>query len=418
MTDSIKSILNLSALPKAMLDHVPVVCTGRFKPRAPDSLTPFHSWQTVPSPLTRNGMRFKVVTDADFVPIALIGDFNIPNATVGQNAELGHSCFAAHLIGLGCFKTFLAKHGVPRDGLDLLSVEDMQASSVTITYLVPVPEGRDAQSILGEIGHRFEQFFPLIKPKNDSKAKTKKSQYGGSTVGSKGSRTAYLRQRGFSIRAYSSPIETIEGDAKDPVHQDRIAFVRNVVRIELTLTVEKLRKHQLVPAAAWSAAHAHGVYENLFNEYVRNHGLRLHERLRTDKPKETDLAKLSDANRHIVEGYLAGKDPADCELLKRPLSKLAAQKAKSAAARAIFKLLRIDISIPWAEHRKLGNTWMDKVIVYSGDHHPPAERVPTSFCQANLPALQAQLQVELERQLALRSGDGKVDLDTGEVLLD
>ncbi|MRW87536.1 hypothetical protein GJ698_26035 [Pseudoduganella sp. FT26W] len=415
MTDSIKSILNLSALPKAMLEHIPVVCTGRFKPKAPGPLTPFHSWQTVPSPLTRNGMRFKVVTDAELVPTALIGDFNIPNATVGQNAELGHSCYAANLVALDLFKTFLAKHGVPRDALNLLSVEDMQANSATITYLVPVPAGRDAQSILGEIAHRFEQFFPVIKPKNDSKAKTKKPQYGGSTVGSKGSRTAYLRQRGFNIRAYSSPIDTIEGDPNDPVHQSRIAFVRNVVRIELTLTVERLRKHQLQPATAWATAHPDDVYENLFNEYVREKGLRLHERLRTDKPKETDLAKLSDVNRHIVEGYLAGKDLAGCELLKRS-SKLAVQKAKSAAARAIFKLLRIDINIPWAEHRKLGNTWMEKVIVYPGDHHPPAERVSTSFCQANLPALQAQLQIELERQLALQSGDGNVDPDTGEVL--
>jgi hypothetical protein len=414
MTDSIKSILDLSRLPKAELEHIPVERTGRFKPKKQGSLVTFDANLIIPSPLTGNGMKVKVISDADFNPIALVADFNIPSATVGQNAELGHSCYAANTFALDVLKIFLAQHGVSRDGLAKLSIEDMQAGSVTITYLTPVAEGRDAQSILGEIGHRFQQFFPLIKPKTSAKAKSKKPPYGGNVVGSKDSLTAYLNQRGWSICAYSSPPDSIEGDNDDPIHRERVAFVRNVVRIELTLTAEELRKHQLQPVVAWRTAHADGIYRKLFDEYVRHKALRLHERLRTDKPKDTDLGKLSDTNRHIVLGYLAGKDLADCNALKRP-TKLAAQKAKSAAVLAILKLLRIDIKIPWVEHRKLGNTWMEKIIVYAGDHHPPSERIATAFCQANMPAIQAQLQVELDRMLSLRSADVRVDPETGEV---
>jgi hypothetical protein len=83
-----------------------------------------------------------------------------------------------------------------------------------------------------------------------------------------------------------------------------------------------------------------------------------------------------------------------------------------------LKLLRIDMNIPWSEHAKLGNTWMEKVIVYTGDHHPPAERVPTSFCQANLPAIQEQLKLALERLFVLRNAGSRVDQETGEVLPD
>lgn len=417
MTDSIKSILDLSRLSKAELEHIPVERTVRLKPKAPGPLIPFAAWMTIPSPLTRNGMRVKVITDKEFTPKALIADFNIPSATVGQNAELGHSCYAANTIALDILKIFLAQYRVPRDSLDLLSVEDIQIGRVTITYLIPAPEGRHAQAIIDAIGHRFQQFFPTIKAKAGARARAKNTRYGGSIVGSKDSLTAYLHQRGWEIRTYSSPANTIEGDINDLVHQERVAFARNVVRIELTLTAEELRKHGLQPAAAWRTAHAEGIYHRLFDDYVRNRALRLHERLRTDRPKRTAIMKLSENNRHIVLGYLDGKALADCKLLKRP-SKVAAQKAKSAAIKAILKLLRIDMNIPWAEHAKLGNTWMEKAIVYAGDHHPPAERVPTSFCQANLPAIQEQLQVALDRLFALRNAGSRVDQDTGEVLPD
>lgn len=395
MTDSIKSILDLSRLPKADLEHIPVEKTWRARPKRPGPVIPFDAWMTIVSPLTRNGMKVKVITDRDLTPTALVAEFNIPNATVGQNAELGHSVFAANTVALNLLKIFLAQHRVSRDSLDLLGVEDMKAGSVTITYLIPVPDGRNAQAIIKAIGHRFEQFFPL----------TKDERYGGRVVGSKDSLTAYAERRGCGIRVYSTPAHKIEGDENAPSHNDRVQFAKRVVRIELTLTAEKLRKHNLQAVSGWRLAHENGTYKTLFDEYIRNAGLRLNEKLRTDKPADSDLLKLSDTNRHIVVGYLSGKAIGDCNALKRT-SKLASQKAKSAAARAILKLLRIDIDIAWVEHHKLGNTWMDKVIVYAGDHHPPAERVASSFCQENLPAIQQQLRSALDRAISLARGGG------------
>ncbi len=398
MTDSIKSILDLSGLPKADLEHIPVEKAARVKPKRNGGITLFDAWQTHPSPLNGNGMKVKVITGREHVPVALVAEFNLPNATVGQNAELGHSVFAANTVALDFLKIFLAKYKVPRDSLNMLTLENMKAGSVTITYLIPAPKARPAQSIIDSMLHRFEQFFPLSADE----------RYGGSHAGSKGSLTAYAKRRGWSIRAYSSPAHKIDGDENDPMHTARVKFAREMVRIELTLTAEELRKHGLQSVVAWQFAHQNGVYQKLFDTYVRNAGLRLHERLRTDKPKERDLLKLSPNNRHVVEGYLVGKPIAACNVLKRP-SKLAAQKAKSAAARAILKALRIDIDIEWAEHRKLGNTWMEKVIVYAGDHHPPEGRVATSFCQENLPAIRQQLQDVLDRRLSVITQRGRFD---------
>ena len=49
MTDSIKSILDLSGLPKAELEHIPVERTGRFKPKKPGSLVTFDANLIIPS---------------------------------------------------------------------------------------------------------------------------------------------------------------------------------------------------------------------------------------------------------------------------------------------------------------------------------------------------------------------------------
>lgn len=385
MTDSIKVKLDLFKVPKAELKQLFTPHVSRADPRRPTYVIPFAAKQSWKSPLTLNKMQIKVLVDQQGDPVALVSDINIPNATVGQNAELGHSVYAACTVGLGLLKIFLAQHHVPKKYLDLLTVADLGLGSGTITYLLPVPEDRTAQGMIEAIEHRFTQFFPLSDD----------GRYGGYGVGSKGSRTAYCKMRGWYVCVYSTPASKIPGDDED-VRKDRIRFAQKMVRIELTLTLEELRKYGLHEVSAWKDAHAAGIYKMLFDTYIRNGSLRLNEHLRQDKPDATDLKKLSDTNRHIVEGYLENKPLDNCQMLQRH-SKVATQKARSAARLKILKQLRIDIDIEWVEHRKLGNRWMDKVIVYPGDHHPPADRVEDAVCRDNLPAINQQLQATLER---------------------
>ena len=249
MTDSIKIKLDLSNVPKEDLKHVPVPVVlrmDRTKPMAP--VIPFAAYQSWKSPLTRNPMMIKVlVTPIAFDPAALVADINVPNATVGQNAELGHSVYAASTVSLELFKVFLAEHCVPLESLNLLTVNDLGLGSVTITYLVPaLTDHRNAQACIEAIEHRFTHFFP----QSDYKIKDGKKRYGGGGEGSKGSRLAYCIQRGWSVRVYSTPAHKIPGD-DGPVRDDRIKFAQSMIRIELTLTLEELRIYGWCSACQW-----------------------------------------------------------------------------------------------------------------------------------------------------------------------
>jgi hypothetical protein len=386
MTDSISVKLDISHIPQEALAGLPTPLVYRQDPKRQSSILPFPARQSWRSPLTRKPMKIKVLVNRVFTPVALVADFNIPNATVGQNAELGHSIYAACSVALDFFKIFLAEHGTPLAYLERLTISNIQLGSATITYLVPASENRPAQDIIEVIAQRFTLFFPLSVD----------YRYGGSVVGSQSSKTAYCKRRGWAIRVYSTHADKIPSDENPLIHQERIEFAANMVRMELILTAEELRKLNLHSVAAWREGHANGIYKKLFDEYIRNKGLRLDERLRQDKPDSTDLQKLSSANRHIVEGYLEGKQLKNCKHLMRE-SKLDAQKVKSSARLKILENLRIDIDIAWAEHRKLGSRWMDKVIVYPGDHHPPDHRVSGAFCRENLTPIKLQLRATLVR---------------------
>lgn len=402
MTDSISVKLDISHVPQEALADIPTLLVYRRDPKRQWPILTFSAWQSWRSPLTRKPMKIKVLVNSVFTPIALVADFNIPNATVGQNAELGHSVYAACAVALDFFKIFLAEHGTSFAYLERLTISNLQLGSATITYLVPATETRTAQDIIETIALRFNQFFYLGAD----------YRYGGYVVGSQGGKTAYCKRRGWAIRVYSTPADKIPCGENCQIHQERIEFAANMVRMELILTAEELRKLNLHSVAAWRDGHANGIYKKLFDEYIRNKGLRLNERLRQDKPDSTDLQKLSSANRHIVEGYLEGRQLKNCERLKRD-SKLEAQKVKSAARLKILEKLRIDIDIAWAEHHKLGSRWMEKVIVYPGDHQPPDSRVPSSFCKENLSAILQKLRRALERASQRSSKGIRGNFDQG-----
>ena len=174
----------------------------------------------------------------------------------------------------------------------------------------------------------------------------------------------------------------------------RIALAGQLIRLEITLNSTTLKHARLNMPSDWANAHEGGVYQTLFNKYLRQETLRLDDRLRQDAPDAADLDKLSEANMHIVSGYLAGKPLKQCTLLMRD-SEIARQKAYSKHRLQILEALRIDINIPWAEHRKLGSAVLSRVLVYPGDYSPPTERVPDSFCKENFPSIRSLMRKKL-----------------------
>jgi hypothetical protein len=403
MTDSITLKLDLSKLDVAHTAQIPVNVTHRDRPRERISKVPFDAWIQWRSPLTGGGVKLKVRTAEGFTPTAIVAQLNLPNATVGQNAELGHSVYAASVVGLALLKTFLADHSVPLHQLDLLGVNDLYLDKVTITTLVPVAGPRNVQEVISHIADRFEAFFPPPE--------MGKSEHFGMRTGSLGSLTAYCSQRGWEVRVYSTPsakipLTSLGGD----VRAARLRFAQSVLRIELSLTFESLRTENLTRPTEWEHSHATGKYADLFDRYVRRKALRLDENLRTDKPDNADTAKLKPNVRHVVLGYLSGRLLEDCAQLKRD-SKLATQKTISAMRIRILKALRIDTAIPWSIHRKIGNTWMAKMIVYPGDYHPPAHRAQDCFCKASSLRIQAALQEAMVKIAGEKDTKDEIDRD-------
>lgn len=388
MTDSLKVTLDLSKVQAEQLKHIPAPHVYRVDRNKASPIIPFAAKQSWKSPLTQNKMQIKVKVNHNGVPIALNADINIPNATVGQNAELGHSVYAASSTALGLFKLFLAEHGVTREFIDLLTIKDLELQSATITYLVPKHETQTAQECIAVIERRLTQFFPLSDD----------HRYGGSSVGSKDSKTSYVKMRGWSVRIYSTPPSKIPENGNIELRKNRIDSAQNLIRIELTLTSEELTKLRLKNVSAWECAHEMGTYKILFDTYIRNKCFRLDERLRQDKPDAADLNKLSKTIRHIVEGYLQGKSLTNCIILNKS-SEIANQKAFSAARLKILKQLRIDININWNDHRNLGTNWMNKIIMYPGDYHPPADHVTDSFCLGNFESITQRIKITLDETI-------------------
>ena len=384
MTDTIKLIVDLSAIPTEHLKQIRTPAVFRSDMSRPSGHIPFEANQNWLSPFTGKGMKIKVIVDrATHDPKAVVLDINVPSATVGQNAEMGHSVFAASTVALEMVKLFLAQQQVPLVSLDQLSLDKVQLDTVVLTYLLPTPAGHTSQNLLELVRNRVECLHPQS---HDGKR-------GGSGASSRGSTTAYFRKAVCGMRAYSTPANKISAMSEAMLDQ-RIALAGQLIRLEITLNSTTLKHARLNMPSDWENAHEGGVYQTLFNKYLRQETLRLDDRLRQDAPDAADLDKLSEANMHIVSGYLAGKPLKQCTLLMRD-SEIARQKAYSKHRLQILEALRIDINIPWAEHRKLGSAVLGRVLVYPGDYSPPTERVADSFCKENFPSIRSLMRKKL-----------------------
>ena len=131
MTDTVKITLDLSKLSPDVRKCVPAhICedidTGTGE------LLKYNRPSFQKSALSGTKMKWNVRCGYDEtagrlndVPIQIDAELNIPNAVVGQNIEHGTSVFAAGVAALELLRQWMAQEGLPREQLDLLSVEDV-----------------------------------------------------------------------------------------------------------------------------------------------------------------------------------------------------------------------------------------------------------------------------------------------------
>ena len=315
----------------------------------------------------------------DDLPIRIDAELNIPNAVVGQNIEHGTSVFAAGVAALELLRIWMAQAGLPREQLDLLSVEDVTLNGVTITYLLPFCSDREAQRMLDAIAVTGK----IVNPKVEIWDST--------------NRTVKLPARDSTVKAYiKSLFDRCAFKAGAPVAKQKDVAGR-IVRIETVLTRRFLENENLLRLEQWRMAYEDDLYAKLFNRTVRK-SLLLHQtKLRHKEPREEVFARLSATEAELLHWYLAGKPVEEFPSIANSSS---SQKRRSALRRDLLKATDIDIDIPWKDHVRLRCFELYDTLVYPGDYDPSSEHAPWCFCRSNWADLLAELRRVYEETVA------------------
>ena len=371
MTDSIKTTLRLTKLSALVRKDInAVICTTANPWGEMTGRYPRPSVQQ--SAMAKTKTKWVVRCSRDNpelgdVPTHIDADLNIPNATIGHNLEHGTSVWAAGVAALEQQRIWMAKGGVGRAALDLLTTEDVSLRGATITYCLPCDTQVEAQTMVDAINATGKVLNPRRKFADSRNL------------------TVTLPERTFTITAYiKTELKHCKFPDGAPV-DDLIERALYIVRVEVKLGLRFLKKQGLVALDSWRDAYEKGVYEAIFNATVRAK-LRLGE-LRHKAPRAEVYERLSPELGRLLRGYLKGYDPRKFPSV---VDSQSPAKRFSALRLAILKVAKIDIDIPWVEHVKLR---------YPGDYTPSDAHTPWCFCKANWPALRQKLREAYEAAL-------------------
>jgi hypothetical protein len=410
MTDSIKIYLPLDNINLHHLTGLPVghrVDLDDYNPKIVKGI--IYKKRYIKSPLEHQKYCLKVITKADNKPCAIEASVNVPTLLVGQNAEHGLSVVAAVEASLLLIKHFLASHGVARTELDKLEEANVMIQQITLTYLIKTENKRKDLE-------RLIKALCILYP-------VKKKGYGKYSEGTVGrfdhadNKTIYCNRRESALGCYAKPDDDL---AEVPSHAE---FGQSHIRVELVLHGAELRDNGWERYAAWKGAHESGLYKRIFEEYVQQRFFRLDEKLRQTRPDATDIKKLTGLSLKVFNGYAKGKDSRTASefVTLRKANPRNEQKLFSEVKIDILKKLRMDITIPFAEHIKLGTSKMRELVVWEGDHNPADDVVELCFCRSNWPALKQALDAavtdacEAYKTKAANTTLQNVDPETGEI---
>jgi hypothetical protein len=382
MTDTTNTQLNLGKLmhlSRALMDAQ--ICTVRDLDGYVKMTYPKPTKQL--SPLSGTGMKWvtrlieSVSNAGSYVPSQIDAELHLPNATVGHNVLHGTSVFAAGLTALELQRIAMAKSGLPRAELDLLSESDVNFLGVTITYLIPCGSLDGAIKLIENV---------LIT----AQVLGLKLRFYEST-----NKTVKLFCRDYAIVFYNktdmSHCKWQEGAPEDLL----LEAADEMVRVEVKLGQNYLAQQNWATLESWRNAYAEGRYERIFNETVQK-TLRLDNQLRHKAPREEVFFKLTPTEAALLRDYLAGGDPrrfSSVQSSKNPVNRY------SELRRQILEIAKVDVNIPWVNHIELRCFELDELLVYPGDYHPSPELAPWCFCKDNFPNILAQLRQVYENTL-------------------
>jgi hypothetical protein len=385
MTDSIKVHISTAKINQESLAKVPRPQLLKTDQHDPNVLTGIVSQKQYPtSPLTGNGYELQTLTDAHGQILGIDVSVNVPSCLVGQNIEHGLSVYAATCSTLLLVQHYLVKHRVPKEEVDKLEHDDIEITQVTLTYLIGSTDTtKDMELITNTIC--------TLHPER----KKHKGKYSEGTEGffdADGNKTIRCNMRPFALSCYAKAPDLLT----DTEHEE---FGQSHIRIELILHRRELKSMNRNKPHNWSTAHQSGAYADIFETYVRNKFLRLNDNLRQNRPDATDIAKLTGLSLSVFKGYMEGKDPRTKSQFKQLKAEnpRAEQKLYSQVKRDVLDKLRIDITIPFSKHMQLSTAKLERLMVWTGDHHPHEDIVESCFCMANWGNLKQKLEQAIEQ---------------------
>jgi hypothetical protein len=343
---------------------------------------------TVTSPLTRAKFKVQAIYENnDIRKGAVVGykvEINIPASTIGNNVLPNNMvCSASKLLRL-LLQYWLLSKGCSVAATKAISLEHASLVSVTLTYLLPCKDHLDALAANQELFDCGE----ALKNRLSSKAKNPVFKFGGST-----DFTAYFKGNGFQISSYVKSGPTEKAYASFPskeVENGIYAEGEKLLRVEIKLGGKWLKDHNLDTSAAWKQNSGKNPYE--MGMLVIRKYFRTDERLRTRRPRPSDLHTLSPRDQEILESHLAGNDVRQ---------HIKDNQYFSAIKIRILKKLRIDITIPWKEQSTKISPRLADLLKYSNRYRLSPQLAQYSLCQDTVADRMARLVQMIRNKVAL-----------------
>ena len=273
----------------------------------------------------------------------------------------GTSVFATGQGGLELTRIELARAGIAKRDLDLLTTDRVSLRTAVATYLVECTYEKEATSVHTEmsayakllgIDHRYNRSF-------NAEVYFIDQERGGRSGGHQFCNGVFLA---------------------------RNRSIGKTVILKVSLPSDRLRAKGWETLESWRNAYDENRYASIFKEFVR--GLfRLDEKIIFRAPREKTYEKLGVEGQaaDFLRGYIAGHDP----MVMQRFGTMGTVRIRKQEVMRLRNWIRdatgYDVNIPWLKFRQQHPALLSRVLEYPGDFQPSANAAPTTFCKATWP---------------------------------
>ena len=205
----------------------------------------------VPSPYTGASFKIRAHIDQDRQICGYIVELNAPTCLVGHNLLLSNSAYRSSAAAFNLLVRWLGHFGVTPEALSRLSFETVRIWGVTPTFLIDCESHEGALSALKQ----FEDHGVAVLNGIGGASSGDRKAPAVYSVGSGCSRTVYVKQREFKIKAYVKtdvvPAKSHREFPSGQVEEQVLRCAKKYLRIEVEIFRKWLTKNSLLCPDDW-----------------------------------------------------------------------------------------------------------------------------------------------------------------------